>query len=111
MMKAETGRGHLPGSNVSLYKDQSVLILNENAVACAAHKCDSLLPLLQKSLPIKCIQEQGANHAFDKVSSVPDLILVRPSAGEAAQKLIESCKEKWARASVLALLCAKWDRM
>ena len=36
---------------------------------------------------------------------------MRPSVGEAAQELIQSCKEKWARASILALLCAKWDRM
>ena len=108
-MEAEIGRGRLPSSKVSLYKDQSVLILNQNSAPCAADKCDSLLPLLQKSLPIKCIQEQSANRAPDKLSSAPDLILVRSSVGEAAQELIQSCKEKWARASILALLCAKWD--
>ena len=63
MMEAEIGRGRLPGSKVSLYKDQSVLILNQNSAPCAADKCDSLLPLLQKSLPVKCIQEQNANRA------------------------------------------------
>src|SRR5262245_53969879 len=109
MMAAETGR-QLPSSKVSLYKDQSVLILNQDAAPCAAAKCDSLLSLFQKSLPIKCMQEQSANHALDKVSSVPDLILVRPSASEAAQELIESCKEKWIRVSIIALLCAKWER-
>ena len=36
---------------------------------------------------------------------------MRSSVSEAAQELIQSCKEKWARASILALLCAKWDRL
>jgi two-component system, NtrC family, response regulator GlrR len=107
-MEAEIGRGRLP-SSVSLYKDQSVLILNQNSAPCAAARCDSLLPLLQKSLPIKCIQEQSANRALDKLSSAPDLILVRPSASEAGQELIQSCKEKWARALIVALLCVKWE--
>ena len=110
-MEAEIGRGRLPSSKVSLYKDQSVLILNQNSAPCAADKCDSLLPLLQKSLPVKCIQEQSASRCPDNLSSAPDLILLRPAVGEAAQELIQSCKEKWARASILALLCAKWDRL
>jgi two-component system, NtrC family, response regulator GlrR len=109
MMEAEIGRGRLP-SSVSLYKDQSVLILNQNSAPCAADKCDSLLPLLQKSLPIKCLQEQSADRALDTLSSAPDLILARPSAGEAGQELIESCKGKWAHAPVIALLCSKWER-
>jgi DNA-binding NtrC family response regulator len=110
MMEAEIGRGQLPSSNISLYKDQRVLILNQNPVPCATANCDSLLPLFQKSLPITCVQAQSANRAFDQPSAAPDLILVRPSASEAAQQLIESCKEKWAGVSIIALLCAKWDR-
>jgi len=110
-MEAEIGRGRLPSSKVSLYKDQSVLILNQNSAPCAALKCDSLLPLLQKSLHVKCIEEQSASPPLVKVASVPDLILLRPAVGEAAQELIQSCKKKWARASIIALLCAKWDRL
>ena len=110
-MEAEIGRGRLPSSKVSLYKDQSVLILNQNAAPCAAVKCDSLLPLLQKSLHVKCVQEQSANRALDSLSSAPDLILLRPAVGEVAEELIQSCKDKWDRASIIALLCAKWDRL
>ena len=102
-MEAEIGLGR------SLYKDQNVLILNQNVAPCAADKCDSLLPLLQKSLPVKRIQEQSVSRSPDRLSSVPDLILLRPAAGETAQELIQSCKEKWARASIIALLCAKWE--
>jgi DNA-binding NtrC family response regulator len=109
MMEAEIGRGRLSNSGVSLYKDQSVLILNQNFTPCAAVTCDSLLPLLQKSLPVKRIQEQSVSRSPDRLSSVPDLILLRPAAGEMAQELIQSCKEKWARASIIALLCAKWE--
>jgi DNA-binding response OmpR family regulator len=105
MMEAEIGRGR------SLYKDQSVLILNQNSAPCAAEKCNSLLPLIKKSLPVKCIQEQSANRIVDSVSSAPDLILLRPAVGEAAQELIQSCKEKWPGASILVLLCATWDRL
>jgi DNA-binding NtrC family response regulator len=111
MMEAEIGRGRLPSSKVSLYQDQSVLILNQNSAPCTADKCNSLFALLQKSLHVKCIQEQSAKHAVDSLSSAPDLILLRPAVGEAAQELIQSCKEKWAHASIFALLCAKWDRL
>ena len=65
-MEAEIGRGRLPSSKVSLYQDQSVLILNQNSAPCTADKCDSLFALLQKSLHIKCIQEQSDNRAPDK---------------------------------------------
>jgi DNA-binding NtrC family response regulator len=104
MMEAEIGRGR------SLYKDQSVLILNQSSVPCAVARCDSLPPLLQKSLRIKCIQEQTGIHPLVSRSSVPDLILLRPTVGESAKDLIESCKEKWNRTAILALLCARWDR-
>jgi two-component system response regulator GlrR len=108
-MEAEIGRARLPSSRVCLFKDQSVLILDQNSAPC--DKCDSLLPLLQKSLHVKCIQERGASPPLFGLSSVPDLILLRPAVGEAAQELIQSCKEKWAHASIIALLCAKWDRV
>jgi DNA-binding NtrC family response regulator len=111
MMETDNWRVQLPISRVSSHNNQTVLILNQNSAPCAAVKCDSLLSLLEKSLPVKCIQEQSANHAFDNPSPGPDLILVRPLAGEAAQELIQSCKKKWTRASVIALLCANWDRM
>jgi DNA-binding NtrC family response regulator len=104
MMEAEIGRGR------SLYKDQSVLILNQNSAPCATDKCHSLLPVIQRSLAVKCIQEQSASHPFVRLLSVPDLILLRPTFGESAQNLIESCKEKWNRAAILAVLCARWDR-
>jgi two-component system, NtrC family, response regulator GlrR len=109
MMEAEIGRGRLPSSKVSLYKDQSVLILNQNSGPCTADKCNSLFALLQKSLHVKCIQEQSANRLPDGLSFIPDLILLRPAVSEAGQELIQACKEKWARASIIALLCAKWD--
>ena len=91
---------------------QTILILNQNSTPCVAKKCDSLLPLLQKSLPDKCIQERNASRfdSPDKLSSAPDLILLRPSVDELGQELIQRCKEEWARASVIALLCARWDR-
>jgi hypothetical protein len=108
-MEAEIGRGRLPSSKVSLHQDQSVLILNQNSAPCTADQCDSLLPLIQRSLRVKCIQEPSTSRPPDRVSSVPDLILLRPAVGEAAQELIQSCKEKRARASIIALLCAKWE--
>jgi DNA-binding NtrC family response regulator len=48
---------------------------------------------------------------FDRLSSAPDLIFLRPAVGEVGQELIQRCKERWARASVIALLCARWDRV
>ena len=106
-MKVEIARSRLPSSTLSLYKRRSVLIFNQNPAPCAAAKCDSILPLFQKSFSTKCIQEQCANRALDKLSAAPDLILVRPSVSETAQQLIESCKEKWACAPILGILCVK----
>jgi two-component system, NtrC family, response regulator GlrR len=111
MMEAETGRGQLPSSGKAVYKDQSVLILNQTSASCAAAKCNSLLPLLQKSLPVKRIQEQSVSRSPDELSSIPDLIVLRPAAGEAAQELIQSCKEKWTCAPILAVCCAQWEQL
>jgi DNA-binding NtrC family response regulator len=36
---------------------------------------------------------------------------VRPSASETGQELIESCKRKWIHASIIAVLCSKWERL
>jgi DNA-binding NtrC family response regulator len=111
MMEADSWQGRLSNNRVPSYKNQSVLILNQNSAPCAAVKCDSLVPLLQRSLPVKCIQEQSANRALDSLLSAPDLILLRPPVGEAAQELIQSCREKWTHTAILALFCAKWDRL
>jgi len=95
-MEAEIGLGRPYTDRIPSYTDQSVLILNQNSAPCAAAKCDSLLPLLQKSLRLKRIQEQRPSRFRfpDKLSSAPDLILLRSGIGEAAQDLIQSCKEK-----------------
>src|SRR5262249_26787372 len=111
MMEADKWQAQGSSNRSAAYEGQSVLILNQNSIPCAAEKCDSLLPLLQKSLHIKWIQQQSGNRPPDKISSAPDLILLRPSIGETAQGLIRSCKEKWINASILAVLCAQWDRL
>jgi DNA-binding NtrC family response regulator len=110
-MEGEIWRGRLSNSEVLSHRNQSVLILNQNSVPCAADKCDSLLPVLQRSLAVKCIQEPSANRPPDNLSSVPDVILLRPSIGEAAQELIQSCKRKWPCVLILALLCARWEKL
>src|SRR5215475_5025339 len=105
MMDADNWR------RVPSYESQSVLILNQNSVPCAAEKCESLLDSLRRSLAVRCIQGRCNNRLPDGLSLAPDLILIRSSVCEAAQELIASCKAKWARSSILALLCARWDRM
>jgi len=110
VMQADNRLGQLSSNRAPSYNNQSVLILNQNSAPCATEKCDSLLSVIQRSLAVKCIQEQSANRP-DTLSSTPDLILLRPAVGEAAKELIQACKEKWVRASILALLCAKWDRL
>jgi hypothetical protein len=84
-MKAELGRWR------SLYNEQSVLIFDLNDAPCAALKCDSLFPLLRKSLPVKCIQEQTASPALDKLSS--DSILLGRRISEAVHDLTKCQKQ------------------
>jgi DNA-binding NtrC family response regulator len=110
MMEADIWRGKAPDNGVASRRKQSVLILNQNSTPCAANQCDALLGFLQKSLAVGSLQEECDNHLPARLSSVPDLILLRPTVAEAAKELIQSCKEKWAEASIFALLCAKWDR-
>ena len=93
-------KGTAPENGVASQRRQTVLILNQNSSACAAEKCDSLLPLLQKSLPGDCILEESASRPPNRLSAVPDLILLRPTVGLAAKELIGSCKEKSTRASI-----------
>ena len=107
-METEIQQNNAPDNGVASQKNHSVLILNQNSAPCAAEKCDKLIAVLQESLPVKCIEEQSASGLL---SSEPDLILVRPSIGEKAHDLIASCREKWGRASILALLCTRWDGM
>ena len=110
-MEADKWQRQGSGNRAAEYENQSVLILNQNSAPCAAEKCDSLLDLLQKSLHIRCMQEQSVNRPPDKLSQRPNLILLRPPVGEAAKQLIHACKEKWINASILAVLCSQWDRL
>ena len=110
MMGTDTSPARLPTARVASCANQRVLILNQNSAACAADKCDALSGLLQGSLPVSCLQELCTNRFPTRVSSAPDLILVRPSVDPAASELIESCKQKWQRAAILALLCPRWGQ-
>jgi DNA-binding NtrC family response regulator len=103
--------GPVRTSEVSSYANQSVLILDQDSTPCVAYKCDALTGLLQRSLAVRCIQERCGKQLPREISSVPDLVLVRPATGETAPELIASCKEKWSGASILALLCHRWDRL
>ena len=110
-MEKGNWQGALSTDPVSSWKHQSVLILNQTSGPCAAGKCDALLGLLQRSFAARCREEQCSNHFPDRVSSVPDLILLRLSGDAPAQALVKSCKEKWPAVSILALLCARWDKL
>jgi DNA-binding NtrC family response regulator len=109
MMEADIWRGKAPDNGVASQRKQTVLILNQNSTPCASNKCDALFGFLQKSLAIRCLQEKCDNQLPARLSFVPDLILVRCSVGEIAQQLIQSCREKWIHASILALFCARRD--
>jgi DNA-binding NtrC family response regulator len=110
MMEKGNCQEALSTDPVSSWKHQSVLILNQTSGPCAG-KCDALFGLLQRSLAVRCREEPCSHYFPDRVSSVPDLILLRLSGDAPAQKLVRSCKEKWPAVSILALLCARWDKL
>jgi DNA-binding NtrC family response regulator len=105
MMETNILRGKAHDNGVASQKNQSVLILNQNSAPCAADKCDGLLGLLQRSLPVSCVQKENGNLLSGELPFIPDLILLRVSVGRAAQKLIASCKRIWSCAAILALFC------
>src|ERR1051325_1560173 len=92
--------------------DSTVLILDQNSSPCVAGNCDSIAGLLRESLPLSSCVEQRCNRQLpESVGPVPDVVLVRPAASIAAHELVSSCKERWGRASILALLCPSRDRL
>src|SRR5262245_33286303 len=104
-MEDDISRGKAPDTGVASQRKQSVLILNQNSAPCAADKCGGLLGLLQRSLPIECVQQGKENLRPDDLPFIPDLILLRVSVARAAHKLINSCKRIWSCAAILALFC------
>src|SRR5262245_39266244 len=105
MMETDNWPRQLRSSPASSYKNQSVLILNQNPTSCAAGQCGDLPGLLQRSIPVGCVREGKENLRPDDLSFIPDLILLRVSIARAAQKLIASCKRIWGCAAILALFC------
>jgi len=104
-MEADNRPGQLPSRRASSYKNQSVLILNQNSAPCAADKCSDLAGLLKRSLPIGHVQEKKENLRSDDLPFIPDLILLRVSVARAVQNLIDSCKRISGCAAILALFC------
>src|SRR5262245_8637406 len=105
MMETDNWPRQLRSSPASSYKNQSVLILNQNPTSCAAGQCGDLPGLLQRSIPVGCVREGKENLRPDDLSFIPDLILLRVSIARVAQKLIASCKRIWSCAAILALFC------
>ena len=108
-MEADNRPGQLPDSRVPSHENQSVLILNQNSAPCPVDKCSGLRGLLQRSLPIGCVQEGKENLRPEDLPFIPDLILLRISVARAAHKLINSCKRIWSCAAILALFCLGSD--
>jgi DNA-binding NtrC family response regulator len=75
------------------------------------HKCDSLLELVQRFVTVKCIEKKFAFRLPERIVSVPDLILLRASAGHLVRELTAVCKKKWNQVSILALLCPPLERV
>jgi DNA-binding NtrC family response regulator len=89
--------------------DPSVLILDQNSAPCAERKCSSLAGLLQRSHSVMVCRQPGALQATPPIPA-PDIILLRSSADRLEHGLVASCKKKWRRAPVVALLCPASDR-
>jgi DNA-binding NtrC family response regulator len=62
-------------------------------------------------LAVGCIREPYSVQLPRELESIPDLILLRFSPGQVSQDLVVSCKKKWNRAAILALLCPDSDRL
>ena len=104
-MTRDNWPGHARNKGVASQKKQTVLILDQNSVPCAADKCNHLLDALQRSLPIRCVQEEKENLRPDYLPFVPDLILLRVSVNKAAQNLILPSKRMWSCAAIIAVFC------
>lgn len=88
-----------------------ILILDLNPTPCPAESCTRLPKLIQSFLPAAQVYFH-CSHALpvEKISSVPDLILVRPSLKESLEEITCSLRKKWNRSSVLTLFCVGRDK-
>lgn len=87
------------------FSGRNALILNQDSFSCPANQCSSLLSSLQRYISFRQIQQRNASVSLPQVSFTPDLIILRLSLNSAPQKVIDSCKKMWNRASIIALLC------
>jgi DNA-binding NtrC family response regulator len=85
-----------------------ILIVDLNPIPCPAENCTRLPKLIESFLPAAKVQIQ-LSHALpaQNMSSVPDLILFRPSLAESPRE--SALRKEWNRSSVLTLFCVGWD--
>jgi hypothetical protein len=85
MMEAETGPGRLPSSRVSSCKDQSVLILNQNAAPCVTNKCHALLDSLHDFLRYRTTTLRYWSPCYLSSRPIPFYFLIRQTTLPSAQ--------------------------
>ncbi|MGB7946823.1 MAG: sigma-54 dependent transcriptional regulator, partial [Candidatus Binatia bacterium] len=60
-------------------------------------------------LAVSCREERCGEHLPDRLSFVPDLVLLRLWGDASGHTLARSCRNRWPGVTILALLCAGWD--
>ena len=81
------------------------IIIGESASLCATNRCDTLLEQLRVSACFAQIEAISEDRLPATTSFSPDIVLLMCPIECGIQKLIDSCKEQWNGAALLAVVC------
>lgn len=88
--------------------DYNALIVGQCLSHCTTGRCASLATFVETSRIFSHVHEVSGSSS-STVPFIPDVVFLRVSVEHDAQDLIESCRQKWNGASILALFCRRWS--
>lgn len=87
-----------------------ILLLDLNPMLCPIDSCKRLPKMIQNLPSFEGVDLQTINRVPTKpLSTVPDLILYRPSLNDPFEEIACSLKKKWPKSSLLGLFCVGWE--
>ena len=109
-MESTNAPSAIPCNVGPLDRRPRAIIIGESASLCATNRCDTLLEQLRVSACFAQIQAISGDRLPVMTSFSPDIVLLMCPIECGIQKLIDSCKEQWKRAALLAVVCPGFNR-
>jgi two-component system, NtrC family, response regulator GlrR len=105
--RREQARDGAIGSSLARH----ALIFNSGSSHCATNRCESLRNLLSDTRFFNHIYGSSGSVLPAEIAFVPDVVVLRFSLDCDNQKLVATCRNAWARAAILAVVCPGFNRL